>query len=141
MGIGKPRLPTVALLAAGLLNLGMSLLLARPLGLAGVALGTAIPNVLYAVVIVVSACQEVQITLSHYVRYVVPRAALGALPVLFLLLWFRLGVQVQSLGGLLVAGSAMVLLFSLTWILFVYRDDPYVDVKIPFIRLRSGSEA
>src|SRR6185436_8603456 len=46
MGLGKPRIPTIAFLAAGLLNLIMSALLARPFGLVGVAVGTAIPNVL-----------------------------------------------------------------------------------------------
>jgi O-antigen/teichoic acid export membrane protein len=141
IGLGKPRTPTVGFLAAGLLNLAMSALLARPLGLAGVALGTAIPNVLYALLVVVAACRELQITLPTYVRYVVPRATLGALPVLVLLLWFRLGLRVQGFIGLAVAGSAMVTLFALTWILFVYRGDPYVDVRAPFTRLLAWSRA
>jgi O-antigen/teichoic acid export membrane protein len=141
MGLGKPRPPALALLAAGVLNLVLSVVLARPLGLAGVALGTAVPNVLFAAIVLPVACRELHITLPQYLGYVVPRAALGALPVLGLLLWFRLGLQVHSLGGLVVAGSAMVLLFGLTWILFVYRDDPYVKVKVPLLRLRAWSRA
>jgi O-antigen/teichoic acid export membrane protein len=127
MGLGKPRTPTIAFLAAGVLNLVLSIVLARPMGLAGVALGTAIPNVLFAAVVLVVACRELQISLGRYVTYVVPRAVLGALPSFALLVWFRVGVQVQNLPGLIAAGAAMLALFAVTWIVFVYRDDPYVD--------------
>ncbi len=57
------ELPTLVFLATGLLNLVLSIALARPLGLAGVALGTAIPNVLFAVVILIIACRA----LRHFV--------------------------------------------------------------------------
>ena len=119
----------------------LSALLARPFGLAGVALGTAVPNVLFAALVLPIACRELQITLPHYLSYVVPRPAVGALPILALLLWFRMGLQVQTFGGLVMAGLAMTLLFGFTWILFVYRDDPYVDVMAPLVRLRSWSRA
>ena len=126
MGLGKPRAPTIAFLAAGVMNLVLSVLLARPMGLAGVALGTAIPNVLFAAVVLAIACRELEISVMSYLRYVVPRATLGAIPPLALLMWFRVGINVQNLAGLVVAGVAMLALFGLTWILFVYRDDPYV---------------
>ena len=129
MGLGKPGLPTVAFLIAGVLNLGLSIWLVHPLGLAGVALGTALPNVLFAVVVLVVACREVQMPVARYLGYVVPRAALGALPVAGVLLWFKEGLDVRSLAGLGGAGVAMVLVFALTWVFFVYRDDPYVDVR------------
>jgi len=129
MGLGKPGLPAVAFLASGVLNLALSILLVGPLGLMGVALGTAIPNVLFAAVILTAACRELKVGTLVYLRYVVPRAALGALPVLALLLWFRLGVQVQGVAGLVAAGVAMVLLFGVTWVFFVYRNDPYVDLR------------
>src|SRR2546422_10692558 len=116
MGLGKPGLPTIGFLVAGLLNLGLSILLARPLGLAGVALGTAIPNVLFAGLVLCQACRELETPVTEYLRYVVPRATLGALPVLALLLWFKLGLDVQGLGGLVGAGLAMVLLFAVTWV-------------------------
>jgi O-antigen/teichoic acid export membrane protein len=141
IGLGKPGLPTVGFLVAGFLNLGLSIALARPYGLAGVALGTAIPNVLFGLVVTIAACRELRITLADYLRYVVPRAALGAVPVLVLLLWFRLGLQVQSFRGLAAAGFAMVVLYGLVWITFVYRDDPYVDMRAPFLRLRAWSRA
>jgi len=141
MGLGKPTVPAMAYLAAGLLNLGLSVLLIRPLGLSGVALGTAIPNVLFALVVVTVACRELEISLPHYLRYVVPRAAVGALPVLALLLWFKLGLEVQSMTGLIAAGSAMVVLFGVIWVCFVYRNDPYVDLRPRLGRLRAWSRA
>jgi O-antigen/teichoic acid export membrane protein len=127
MGLGKPRTPTIAFLAAGLLNLVLSIALARPFGLAGVAIGTAIPNLLFAAVVLVVACRELRIGVSTYFAYVVPRATLGALPPLALVMWFKFGVEVQTLPGLVAAGMAMVALFAVTAILFVYRGDPYVD--------------
>jgi O-antigen/teichoic acid export membrane protein len=141
MGVGKPKLATVAFLAAGVLNLTMSLLLTGPFGLIGVAIGTAVPNVLLALVIVALACRELHITLPQYVRYVVPRASLGALPVLALLLWIRFEWQVSGLTDLAAAGAAMGMLFAVVWVAFVYRGDPYVDVRAPILRLRAWSRA
>jgi O-antigen/teichoic acid export membrane protein len=135
MGVGKPRNPTVLFLLAGILNLGLSFALARPLGLAGVALGTAIPNVLFAVGVLVLACREVGVTPFTYARYVVPRVAIGALPVLALLLWFRLGLQVRDLIGLVTAGLATVALFAFICVFYVYRDDPFVDLRTQLVRL------
>jgi O-antigen/teichoic acid export membrane protein len=136
MGLGKPKAPTIAFLIAGALNLLLSVILARPLGLVGVALGTAIPNVLFALVALVLACRELGITPAQYAHYVVPRAAIGAIPVLTLLLWFKHGLQVRDMAGLVAAGSAMVVLFALTWVFYVYRDDPFVDLRTHLMRFR-----
>jgi O-antigen/teichoic acid export membrane protein len=141
MGIGKPKVPTIAFLAAGVLNVVISLALARPWGLAGVAIGTAIPNVLFAMVVVTLACRELQITVSRYLRYVVPRAALGAVPVMALLLWFKFEFQVRGFAGLFASGVAMMLLFAVVWVAFVYRGDPYIDTRAPFTRLRAWGRA
>jgi O-antigen/teichoic acid export membrane protein len=129
MGLGKPRTPAIAFVVAGLVNLGMSALLVGPLGLTGVALGTAIPNVVFSAIVLAIACRELDMTLSSWARYVLPRAALGAMPVLALLLWFKLGLQVHSLTGFVAAGLAMMLVFGLIWVGFVYRKDPYVDLR------------
>lgn len=129
MGIGKPRTPAIAFLVTGALNLVLSIVLIGPLGLTGVALGTAIPNVLFALAMLIVTCRELGITPASYVKYVVPRAALGGLPILALLLWCRLQLNVASFPGLVAAGLATVLLFAATWVFFVYRDDPYIDLK------------
>jgi O-antigen/teichoic acid export membrane protein len=141
MGLGKPAAPTIAFVAAGVLNVAVSLLLARPFGLAGVAIGTAVPNALFAVVVLVLACRELHIPVVSWVRYVVPRASLGAVPSIALLLWFRLSLDVRTIGGLFAAGTAMVVLFGVTWIFFVYRGDPYVDLRPRLVRLRAWSRA
>ena len=138
MGIGKPKAPTIAFLIAGILNVGLSIILAGPLGLAGVALGTAIPNVLFAAVVLVVVCRELGVTISEYTRYVVPRAVIGSVPVLALLLWFKLGLHVSEMVGLIAAGSAMVVLFGITWLFYVYRDDPYVNVRSHLVRFGAG---
>ena len=129
MGIGKPRIPTLAFLIAGMSNVVLSVLLIGPLGLTGVALGTAIPNVAFAIAMLIVTCRELEVSPAAYLKYVVGRVAIGAVPVLLLLQWYKLSFNVESLVGLIAAGSAMVLVFAITWIFFVYRDDPYVDLK------------
>ena len=141
IGVGKPKHATMAFLAAGVINLVLSIALAGPLGLAGVALGTAIPNVLFAAFVLAITCRELRVSVADYVTYVVPRALIGATPVLALLLWFKFGVRVETILGLAAAGCAMVVLFGVTWILYVYRGDPYVDLRPHLMRLRLGSRA
>lgn len=141
MGLGKPGLPTIGFLVTGLLNLGLSVWLVRPFGLAGVAMGTAIPNVLFAALVLVQTCRELEMPLADFLSYVAPRAVLGALPVLALLLWFKVGLDVRSLGGIAAAGVAMTLLFGTMWVLFVYRNDPYVDLRGRLAGMRVGERA
>ena len=129
MGIGKPRTPTIAFLIAGVLNLVLSILLIGPLGLTGVAIGTAIPNVGFAIAIFIVTCRELGVAPSTYLKYVVARVAVGAVPLLLLLQWCKVAFDVSTLSGLIASGSAMVLLFAITWVFFVYRDDPYVNLK------------
>jgi len=141
MGLGKPKTPAIASVAAGLLNLGLSLALARPFGLVGVAVGTAIPNVLFAACVLVVACRALELTVTDYVKYVVPRAALGTVPIVAVLLSLKLGLHIQTLAGLVGAGTVMLLLFGITWIFFVYRQDPYVDLRPHLGRLRAWNKA
>jgi len=141
MGLGKAGVPTIGFLITGLVNLGLSILLVGKLGLAGVALGTAIPNVFFAFLVLSVACRELKISVMHYARYVIPRAALGAFPVLALLLWFKVGLDVRSLAGLAGSGVAMMALFAVTWVFFVYRNDPYLDLRVQLGRLRAWSRA
>src|SRR5262245_22580489 len=136
IGLGKPGIPTIASLVAGVLNVGLSVLLVGPMGLTGVALGTAIPNVLFALVVLAGACRELKTPLTDYVRYVVVRLAVGTIPVLALLLWFRVGLGVHTIAGLVAAGVAMVFLFGITCGLLVYRDDPHVDLRGRLAKLR-----
>jgi O-antigen/teichoic acid export membrane protein len=141
MGLGKPRAVTLGFLGAGIANLVLSMALARPFGLVGVAMGTAIPNVVFAIFALVVACRELGVSVLRFLRYVVPRAALGAIPPLALLIWFKVGMDVQNLVGLALAGIAMLAVYGVIWILFVYRDDPYVDLTPLLVRLRAWGRA
>jgi len=140
MGLGKAGLPTVGFLVAGVLNLGLSILLVRPFGLGGVALGTAIPNVLFAAMVFIHACRELDVSVGVFLGYVVPRALLGALPALALLLWFKTALDVRSLLALATAGVAMGAVFAASWVFFVYRNDPYIDLR-GYLRLKLSSRA
>ena len=127
MGIGKPRSPTVAFILCGLLNLILSLALAGPYGLAGVAWGTAIPNVIFAVAMLQMTCKEIGQPLGGFVSYVVPKAAIGALPIACALWWSVEKFQVRSFVELAATGIASALLMAFIWVLFVYRHDRFVD--------------
>ena len=136
LGLGKPRVPTIAFLATGVANVILSIALVGPFGLAGVALGTAIPNIVFAGVVLTLACRELGISLVEYVRYVVPKVALGAVPIVAFLEWCRWALNVTSFTGLAAAGSAMLLLFGLSAVFFIYRHDPYVDLRAQLGRAR-----
>lgn len=140
MGLGKPKAPALGLLAMGIVNVVVSLALVRDLGIMGVALGTALPNVLFAFYVLVLACRELAIPIGEYARYVGVRATLGAAVVIGALWAFRAGVGLDSLPKLVGAGSLSVGLFVLVWLAFVYRRDQHLDVG-PFLArfgLRSG---
>lgn len=141
MGLGRVGVPTVAFLAAGVLNLVLSVVLVKPFGLPGVAIGTAVPTALLSLVMLAFACRVLDAPLLTYARYVVLRASVGAIPLLALLLWFRVGLDVQGLAGLVGSGFVMVLIFALIWVLFVYRNDPYVQLsgRLRRIRLRGAA--
>jgi O-antigen/teichoic acid export membrane protein len=137
-GVGKPRAAALAFLAMGAVNLAVSLSLVDSLGILGVALGTAVPNLVFALYVLLLACREIGVPLRDYARYVVGKAALGALVPVAFLLAVRHGFDPRDMVTLIAAGAAMVLLFGLTWLLFVYRDDPYLDVRGALHRLGLG---
>lgn len=69
LGMGLHRPASVLLAVEGVLNLGLSIVLARPLGVGGVALGTALPSLLVqGMVWPVIMCRAFGIRPSRYVR-------------------------------------------------------------------------
>ncbi len=136
MGLGKPEKPALALLVMGAANLGLSLLLVRPLGILGVALGTAVPSVFFAIAVMSFTCHELGVPRREYLAYVVGRATLGIAPAAALLLGLKLGLPVFSTSGsraaiffpLFLSGLGLLAIFAMTWIFFVYRGDPHVDL-------------
>lgn len=129
MGLGEPRKPALAFLGMGLLNVGLSIVLIGPYGLTGVALGTAIPNVLFAMYVLGLACTEIEVSLSKYLRYVFGRTLVGSLVPVAFLAWCKWGLEVRGFAPVFGAGLGMVAVFALTWVLFVYRGDPHYDLR------------
>lgn len=129
MGVGRPTLPALIFLGAGFLNLGLSLTLVKPLGLLGVALGTAVPNVLLASVILPIACRQVGGSLREYLAFVIWRPMLGAVPVAAVLLGFKFILRPSDFSDFFWAGITMLMVFGAIWHFWVFRGDPYLDLQ------------
>lgn len=121
LGLGKPRAPALALLAMGLVNLLLSLALVHTQGIFGVALGTAIPNVLFALFVLVLTCRELSIPLAEFFRSVVLRPLAAALPLFGLLLFFDHHHPIRGFWPLALSGLVLVALALLLWQLFVRK--------------------
>lgn len=130
MGIEKQKRPTIAFLATGLVNLVLSIALVGPLGLDGVAWGTAIPNVIFAVLILVWNCHELGLSVAEFMRYVFLKPTIGAiLPLLTAWAFLHYG-DVRGFGGLFLSGVVTVAVFGLVWLFYVYRGDKYLDLVV-----------
>ncbi|MBI5363695.1 MAG: polysaccharide biosynthesis protein [Planctomycetes bacterium] len=138
MGLGKPRFPAIALLVMGVVNLIVSLALVKPLGILGVALGTAIPNLFFAAAVLVHAARELDVGVGKWLAYVAGRAVPGALIPLAFLWFLRTALHEPGLPLLVACGAAMVALFAIVWIFFVFRGDPYLDLRALIARRMPG---
>jgi len=136
MGIGKPGYATVAFLLAGVLNLFLSVLLARPLGLLGVAVGTAIPNVFFGVALLIICARELNFRIREYLLRVVMLPLVGAIPVAAVLVWCDRGLHLSGLPGITLAFVMAAAVFVSVWCGFVYRADRDVNVGELFQGLR-----
>ena len=128
LGLGRAREPALALLAMGVVNLGLSLALVGRFGIVGVAVGTAIPNVLFAAILLALACRELGVGIGSYVGYVGVRAGIGALVPLGVFLACKHALEVRTLAALLVSGFAGTVAFAAVWFLYVGRGDPHFGV-------------
>ena len=115
LGLGKPRAPAIALLAMGLLNLAISLSLVQSQGIFGVALGTAIPNVLFALFAAALACRELSIGPAEFLTRVLARPLLAAAPLALLLAFYQHHHPVHSWPTLILSGLVFVGLCLLAW--------------------------
>lgn len=137
MGIGNPRVPALGFAATGLLNLVLSIAWARPFGLAGVALATIVPNALFALLLVYAVCRKLEVGVREYFAYVVSKPLIGTIPILASLYLSSRVLGLTSFAGLAAAGLLSASVFGFTWLLYVYRDDPFFDVaSIVMSRIR-----
>lgn len=144
IGLGRPGHPTVAFFVAALVNLGLSILLVRPLGIDGVALGTAIPNAVFGIYVGVLACRALGVRLGQFAAYAFGRPLFGAIPVLGLLWLLRDALHVRGISALIGSGLATAVVFGLMSVLFVFQRDPHTDTSywigrlMPWRRTRAG---
>jgi O-antigen/teichoic acid export membrane protein len=135
MGLGKPERATVAFVLSGLLNIAIGLALVRPFGMVGVALGIAVPDVLFALYVLVLVCRELGVSWRRYASYVGSKALIGSVPVLGFLFLLKRTVPLDGRVPVILCGVASTAVFALVWVLYVYRGDPYVDAGARLKRL------
>ena len=67
-GLGHLRLFARAAMAEGLVNVTLTALLIRPLGVEGVALAVAVPNALFCLFVIAHTLRHVELPWTHYLR-------------------------------------------------------------------------
>ncbi|MCB9891339.1 MAG: oligosaccharide flippase family protein [Planctomycetes bacterium] len=133
-GLDRPKAPGIGLLVMGLCNVVISLALARPLGIHGVAIGTAVPNIAFAIALTALTCRTLGIRFGDYVSYVVPRSVIGLMPgVLFLAVvrWIVLARWEESLNLFAVvfgAGICYTAIFGVMQLVYVYKNDAHMNL-------------
>jgi O-antigen/teichoic acid export membrane protein len=124
-GISKHRVPTVLNLLNAAANLGLSILWVKPFGLVGVALGTALPLMLFGGLLTpLYACRVLELSPWRYAWEGVVRPGLVtlcfALPAWACELWLRPRGWVPLLS---VIGGCWVLYAALAWRLSVPAEE------------------
>lgn len=138
MGIGRAKWPAITFLVAGVANVLLSVLLAKRYGLDGVAFGTALPNVVSAVVIVMLACRALDVPLREYVGHVMLRPLVGSVPAFAVLWWISRQIDLATLPALALSGAAMLVVFGAVWAGWVYRGDPHFEAMVRLRFRRRG---
>lgn len=137
MGLGRAKGPGLGLLAMGAANLALSLALIGPYGLVGVALGTAIPNVVFSAVFARSACGALGIEPLRYLAYGFGRPAAAAAVCAGVLLVVARHAAPEGLPALVAVGLLHCALFGALALGFVFRGDPHLDPLDRLTRLRA----
>jgi len=89
-GLGKLNKLAFIILATAIANIIISVILVKPLGIYGVALGTAIPQTIYGTLILpIYICRVLKLKLATYVKESFLPPILASLPFLFLILYFE----------------------------------------------------
>jgi O-antigen/teichoic acid export membrane protein len=136
MGSGSPKIPAIAMVITGALNLGLSWWLVQTHGIVGVAWGTAIPNTLFAAWVLPEACRRSGTTTAVYVRHVLAPQWLAA-GAIGTLLWFTVQhLQPSTWWEVVGLGVMEVLLFAIVWLGLVWRGDAHLDTRTWWSKLR-----
>ncbi len=128
MGLGRPKWPTIATLAAGALNIVLSLWWVGPYGVEGVAWGVFVPNLLLAGAMVYLVCRALKISIRTYLGTTLPLSMIAGFAGLALLGWWEFLWHPTGFFGLAVAGVLTVLVSAALWGGLVLRHDPHLAV-------------
>jgi len=141
MGLGKARAPGFGLLAMGLGNLVLSVILVGPYGLTGVALGTAIPNVLFAAVLAKIACRSMGISTRHWLGYTFGKPVVASMVAIGALYVAASVISISTFPELIMTGALYTGLFITLALTYAFAGDPHLDTspvmsRIPFLSKR-----
>ncbi|MEW8254410.1 MAG: MATE family efflux transporter [Candidatus Thiodiazotropha taylori] len=141
-GLDKHKMLAFFRIGEAITNLGLSIVLLHYYGVAGVALGTAIPHIiLTAVILPIYTTRVIGMNLTKYYLSSYLRPTLAAVPFLLMVLYIShyvtIGSMTQFFG--LVIGASMVYLIISFWIIFnaSERQQIYQKVK-PLLANRSN---
>ena len=128
MGLGRAKWPTIATLAAGVLNLALSFVWVHSYGIVGAAWGTFVPNLLLSWVLIILLCRELAIAPRNFLAATVPLAMAGGVAGLAALGWWHQIWHPSGLVGLGIAGVLTVIVTTVIWTQLVLRNDPHVTL-------------
>ena len=112
LGTGRHRLVALSALLEALANVALSLLLVRRWGLAGVAIGTAVPVVaMNLLVLLPAACRSLDVRLARFLREAVLPAALPVVPAIAAAALLRTYAPPASLAAVVVEGGLASLVY------------------------------
>ena len=131
MGMGRARGPGVGLLLMGATNLALSLALIGPLGLLGVALGTALPNVVFSVVFARAACRALEVRPGDWFAYCFGRPLVAAAVSGAALAGARAALAPGGFPALVTIGVLYTALFGALLFAIDLRRDPRLAASLP----------
>jgi O-antigen/teichoic acid export membrane protein len=123
-GAGQVRYVAFVNVGAGLVNLVLSLLLVKPFGLVGVAIGTLLPVATASILLLFpAACRRVDVSVGHAFRHAVWPATWPALAIGGVLFLTRQAAPDRLLSVLLQAAAADLLYLALFFLIAVGAPD------------------
>jgi O-antigen/teichoic acid export membrane protein len=120
-GISKHKVLAIILSIEALANLGMSVVLAKPFGIEGVAFGTMVPLLAASLVIILYTCRLLRLGLREYLLRAYSGAAAGLLAVLMMKRWFVIEPN-GYLGIFLNSGLVTIAFLSVALPCYFYKD-------------------
>ena len=137
-GISKHKVLAVILAVEALANFGMSVALARPFGIEGVAFGTMVPLLVASVVIILFTCRLLELDVATYLFQAYSGAVFGLLMTLTFVHFLK--VNIDGYAGVFFKSGLVTLVFlgsTLPFTVEKYKQNIYKlinNVKLMILR-------